>query len=163
MWWKLLCHWYSVWYLLSTCLATDLWWLQSHYLPTCLSVHTETSYELKILKKIYSRCLTLFFWHGFPSQRQITASQCNVLLTDLLYPVMNHLCPDGSGWFQDDWSPHPQDTDWKDVKHMLWPPVTGVLWVSRFQSNWTPKNRCDSQCAPPSSKHQPSNIIPAQG
>lgn len=31
-------------------------------------------------------------------------------------------------------------SDWKEINHMLWPSVTGVLPVSRSQTNWTPMN-----------------------
>ena len=68
-----------------------------------------------------------FCWHGLGPL--VTANQYQVVLSDHLYPMMKHFCPDVSGLFQDDNAPIHRArgvTEWfdeyeNDVNHMLWP------------------------------------------
>ncbi len=77
-----------------------------------------------------------FCWHGLgpfvPLWGRVDANQQKAALSDHLYPVMKHFCPDGSGLFQDDSAPIHRargltecfDEDEDDVNQMLWPSVT---------------------------------------
>ena len=75
---------------------------------------------------VWSIVLTLF-GYTFPLRRKVNANQYKVVLSDHFYSVMEHLYPEGRGFFQDDNNLRPEGTRGHWIVWWVWKWLDGKL------------------------------------